>query len=131
MSIVDEVMEAVIALAQATGPFAVIRRGPLDVGNAIGMELGPSGPESIFLTKNTVNALDVVLNGKHADMAVLSAALNRIHHRLTRAKAYPTARGWQMTNIRTTSLPRLIGREEDNSWLMGSALSVTFFYKGE
>ena len=130
MSIVDEVMEAVIALAQATQPFATIRRGPLSAGSAISMELGPSSPESTFLTKNNVMGLDVVLNGKHADLDVLSEGLTLIHDRLTRAKSYPRAAGWQLTNIWTTSLPRLIGRDANNSWLMGSALSVEFVYKG-
>lgn len=131
MNIVNEVMEAIIAIAQETGPFAAIRRGPLAAGRALSMELGPSGPETAFLTKNTVTALDVVLNGKHEDLSALSEALERIHHSLSRAKVYPRAKGWQITDIRTTSLPRLIGRDEDNSWLMGSALTARFFYKGE
>jgi hypothetical protein len=37
---------------------------------------------------------------------------------------YPTGSRWQITDIATLTEPQVIGKEQDNRWMMASALSV-------
>ena len=130
-SIVNQVLEAVMGLMNDTHPFARVTRGALPTGEGITCELGPSAPESVFFDKNTYYPLDVTLNGKHPNLKTLSDTLNGIHSVLTRAKAYPSGDGWQITDIETATLPQRIGREPNNDWLMASALKVNFYWRGD
>jgi hypothetical protein len=57
--------------------------------------------------------------------------MNEIHAALTRAKIYPEGMRWQITDITNTMLPQRIGREQNNDWLMASALSVQFYWRGD
>jgi hypothetical protein len=130
-SVIDQVLEAVIGLMNATQPFATVTRGALPTGPGLTCEIGPSTPESMHMDKNTVIPLDVTLNGKHHDLKTLSDAMNEIHSALTRAKSYPSAARWQIVDITNQTLPQRIGREQNNDWLMASALSVKFYWRGD
>lgn len=130
-SIINQVVEAVIGLMNATQPFSAVTRGALPTGNGIVCEVGPSTPSQVHLDKNTVTPLDVTLNGKHTNLKTLSDAMNKIHSVLTRATSYPSGEGWQIVDITNATLPQRIGREENNMWLMASSLSVTYYQKGE
>lgn len=130
-SIINQVVEAVIGLMNATQPFSAVTRGALPTGNGIVCEVGPSTPSQVHLDKNTVTPLDVTLNGKHTNLKTLSDAMNKIHSVLTRATSYPAGEGWQIVDITNVTLPQRIGREENNMWLMASSLSVTYYQKGE
>lgn len=130
-SIINQVVEAVIGLMNATQPFSAVTRGALPTGNGIVCEVGPSTPSQVHLDKNTVTPLDVTLNGKHTNLKTLSDAMNKIHSVLTRATSYPAGEGWQIVDITNATLPQRIGREENNMWLMASSLSVTYYQKGE
>lgn len=131
MSVINEVLEAVIGLMNETHPFARITRGALPAGKGITCEIGPSIPQGLFWDKNTFVPLDVTLNGKHPNLKTLSDAMNDIHSALTRATTYPAADRWQITDIRTQNLPQIIDREENNDWLMASAITVNFYWKGD
>lgn len=131
MSVINEVVEAVIGLMNATQPFATVTRGALPTGAGITCEVGPSMVEAVYLDKNTYTPLDVTINGKHHDLKVLSDTLNNIHSALTRAKSYPSGEGWQIVDITNDTLPQKIGREENNDWLMASSLSVKFYQEGD
>lgn len=128
-SIINQVMEAVIGLMNDTAPFATVTRGALPTGVGITCEVGPSTPQSVFLDKNSLVPLDVTINGKHSNLKTLSDALNNIHDALTRATTYPSGNGWQIVDISNYSLPQIIGRENNNEWLMASSLSVKFFWR--
>jgi hypothetical protein len=130
-SVINEVLEAVIGLMNATKPFATVTRGALPTGQGLTCEIGPSAPESMHMDKNTVIPLDVTLNGKHKDLKTVSDAMNEIHATLTRAQIYPEGMRWQITDITNTMLPQRIGREQNNDWLMASALSVQFYWRGD
>lgn len=130
MSTINEVVDAVIGLMNAAQSMATVKRGALPTGHGIVCEVGPSTPR-LYMDKNTFVPLDITINGKHPNLRVLSDALNDIHARLTRAKVYPAGVGWQITDIKTTSLPQRIGREDNNNWLMASALSVEYYWRGE
>ena len=129
-SVINEVLEAVIGLMNGTQPFAAVTRGALPTGPGLTCEIGPSTPESMHMDKNTVIPLDVTLNGKHHDLKTVSDAMNEIHSALTRAREYPSAARWQIVDITNQTLPQRIGREQNNDWLMASALSVKFYWRG-
>jgi len=130
-SVIDQVLEAVIGLMNATTPFANVTRGALPTGPGLVCEIGPSSPETVHMDKNTVIPLDVTMNGKHSNIMTLSDAMNKIHSSLTRATSYPSAANWQIVDIENRNLPAKIGREENNDWLMASALSVRFYWRGD
>lgn len=129
-SAIDQAMEAVIGLMNAAQSMAVVTRGALPTHQGITCELGPSSPRHMHMDKNTVVPLDVVLNGKHSNLMILSDAMNTIHAALTRATSYPSAEKWEIVDIKTYTLPERIGREDNNDWLMASALSVEFYWRG-
>lgn len=131
MSVINDAVEAVIGLMNATNPFATVTRGALPTGQGLVCEVGPSTPQALYWDKNTFVPLDITLNGKHKNLKVLSDAMNNIHSALTRATSYPEGNGWQIVDITTDSLPQKIGREENNEWLMASALSVRLFWRGD
>lgn len=131
MSVINEVIEAVIGLMNATEPFAAVTRGALPTGVGITCEMGPSTPREVYLDKNSYIPLDLAINGKHPNLQTLSDALNTIHSALTRAMSYPSGESWEIVDISNYTLPQIIGREQNNEWLMASALSVKFYRKGE
>lgn len=130
-SVFNEVLEAVIGMMNQTGPFARVTRGALPTAPGITCEIGPSTIQSVHMDKNSYIPLDVTMNGKHHNLETLSDALNNIHSALTRAKSYPAAERWQITDIENRTLPEVIGREQNNDWLMASALSVNFYWRGD
>lgn len=131
MSVINEVVESVIGLMNATKPFAKVTRGALPTGNGLVAEVGASSPREMYWDKNTLVPLDITLNGKHASLKTLSDAMNNIHSALTRAREYPSGDGWQIVDIVNYTLPQIIGREQNNEWLMASSLSVNFFWRGD
>ena len=130
-SVINQVMEAVIGLMNATSPFASVTRGALPTGIGITCEVGPSTPSEVYLDKNSYVPLDVTLNGKHGNLKTLSDALNNIHSALTRAKTYPDGDDWQIVDISNYTLPQVVDRESNNEWLMASSLSVKFYWRGD
>jgi hypothetical protein len=131
MSIVNEVMEAVIGMMNDLHPFATVTRGALPTGNGITCEIGPTVQTELYFDKNTFVPLDITINGKHKNMKTLSDTMNNIHSSLTRRRVYPSGEGWQIADIKTATLPRIIGREQNNEWLMASGLSVEFYWRGD
>ena len=130
-SVINQVVEAVIGLMNATAPFANVTRGALPTGIGITCEVGPSTPAEVYLDKDSYVPLDVTINGKHGNLKTLSDALNRIHSALTRAKTYPSTDDWQIVDIANTTLPQVVDREDNNEWLMASSLSVKFYWEGD
>ena len=131
MSVINEVVAAVIQLMNATAPFATVTRGALPTGPGITCEVGPTAPLETYLDKNTYIPLDITINGKHENLQTLSDALNTIHSALTRAKQYPEGERWKIVDIENQNLPEIVEREQNNVWLMASALSAKFYWKGD
>ena len=130
-STINEVVEAVIGLMNETHPFATVTRGALPTGPGITCEVDPSTYEKLYMDKNTEVPLGLVLNGKHGNLKTLSDAMNDIHSALTRATTYPTGESWQIADILNYTLPRIIGREDNNDWIMASSIKVDFYWRGE
>lgn len=129
MSVINDVLLAVIGLAQATNPYATITIGAMPADNGIACQIATGAPESTFMTKGFPYQFTMVLNGKHSNQQTVSDALNDIHQSLTQRKEYPATNTYQITDISTISTPSYIGREENKQYLYGSSLSVKFFYK--
>ena len=123
-SILNQVVEAVASLINALSLYASISRGALGTGDSLTCEVGPTGPSDIWLDKNKFIPVDLTINGKHSNLQTLSDALNTIHESLTMMFDYPTGDKWQITDIATLTEPQVIGREQDNRWMMASALII-------
>lgn len=123
-TILNQAIEAVMDLIDALGLYATVMRGALGTGNGISCEMGPTSPESVWMTKNQYIPMDVTINGKHSNLQTLSEAMNTIHESLTMMRIYPAGDRWEIVDITTMSAPQVIGRESDNRWMMASALSV-------
>ncbi len=131
MSVYEDVLLAVIDMAAAAKPYAPILIGALPADNGISITWASGAPRSAFFSRNAVVQMTAALNAKHAQQLCCCDVLGRIHHVLTWRKTYPEADAWQITDIATIGAPAYIGREQNNQWLYGSSLRVTFFYRGD
>ena len=50
-SVINQVLEAVIGLMNATTPFATVTRGALPTGPGLVCEIGPSSPETVHMDR--------------------------------------------------------------------------------
>lgn len=123
-SILNQAIEAVMDLIDALSLFAPITRGALSTGNSLSCEIGPTSPETVWFDKNQYIPIDLTINGKHSNLQTLSDSMNLIHEHLTMMRDYPSGINWQITDIATMTEPQVIGREQDNRWMMASALTV-------
>ena len=130
-SVLNLAVESVMDMIDALSPFATITRGALGIGNSLSCEIAPSVPEEVYMDKNSYIPLTLALNGKHDDLQVLSDTMNNIIDSLSRAKSYTSGTGWQIVDITAGNLPRVIGREDNNSWIMAGDLVVKIFRKDD
>lgn len=129
MSIMEEIMEAVISMANDTKPFAPVHRGALKAAPDVCCEMDTSTPMMVFMTKNTVVPLAVVFNAKHQSLDEALDVLHAIHRGIAKRKAFPSTDRWQIVDIEASAAPRKIGREKDNTWLTACELTVKIFDK--
>lgn len=127
-SIINQAMEAVIDLMNGLNLYATVTRGALPSAEGICCELGPTTPESVYLDKKTYIPLDVTVNAKHKNLKTVSDAMNTIHEALTKATVYPSGEGWEIVDIENYTLPQIVEREENNTWLMASSLRVKLYH---
>lgn len=128
---INTAVEAVMDLIDTMGNFAPITRGALGTGNGLACEIAPSTPLETYYDKNSYIPLTLALNGKHSNLQTLSDTLNNIVDTLTRRTAYPAGDGWEIVDITSGNLPRIIGREENNDWLMAGDLIVKIYRKDD
>ena len=124
-------VESVITLINAMGNFANMTRGAMGISNSLSCEIAPSYTEEVYLDKNLYIPLTLALNGKHSDLRTLSDTLNNIMDTLTRKKSYPSGNGWEIVDITNGNLPRVIGRGDNNLWLMSCDLVVKIYRKDD
>lgn len=129
MTVYNDVLLAVIQLAEQTNPYASIVIGPLPPDNGISIAWS-TGQLETHWDKRAAVTMQAVLNGKNSNAQTVADALNLIHTTLSMTTTYPEAENYQITNISTNSPPCYIGREENNQWLYGSSLTVKFYLKG-
>lgn len=130
-SVLNLAVESVMDMIDALNPFATIKRGALGIGNSLSFEISPSIPQEVYLSKDAYIPLTLALNGKHDDLQVLSDTLNNILDTLSRRKTYPSGNGWEIVDITSGNLPRVIGREDNNTWLMAADLVIKIYRKDD
>ncbi len=128
-SIVNQVIESVMDMIDGLNLYANITRGALGISNSLCCEIAPGTPEAVFMDKNLYYPLTLAINGKHDNLQTLSDALNNIMDTLTRRTAYTSGDGWQIVDITNGNAPRVIGREDNNSWGMACDIVVKFYRK--
>ena len=129
MSVINDVLNSVINMAETVELYAPIVIGSLPADNGISIAVGSGTAAATFLTKGMAYELTCALNGKHENQQTASDALNDIHQALTQTKTYPSTNTYQITNIETVATPSYIGREAGSQWLYGSSIRIKFFYK--
>lgn len=130
-SVLNNAVETVMDMIDLLGNFAPITRGALGIGNSLSCEIAPSMVDSVFLSKDSYIPLTLALNGKHDNLQTLSDTLNNIMDTLTRLTSYPEGDGFQIVDITNGNLPRVIGREGNNQWLMACDLVVKIYRKDD
>lgn len=130
MSVYDDVLLAVIALAEQTNPYAHMNIGAMPPDDGISIAWS-SGSLNTFLNKKATVVMSAVLNCKHKNQQVAADTLGKLHTFLNMRKNYPSTDYFQITNIETIGVPVYLGREENKQWLYGSSLAVRFFLKGD
>ena len=130
-SVLNLAVEAVMDMIDAMSNFANITRGALGTGNGLSCEIAPSMVDSVFLDKNSYIPLTLALNGKHDNLQTLSDTLNNIMDTLTRKTSYTDGNGFQIVDISNGNLPRVIGREENNKWVMACDLVIKIYRKDD
>jgi len=129
MSVIDSSIESVMDLIDSMDLFPAITRGALGTGRTITCEVAPSAPDEVYLDKNQYIVIDLTINAKSGNLQTLSDGLNMIHQNLTMLKAYPKTEQWEIVDITTLTEPQVIGREDNNDWLMASSLGVKVYTK--
>ena len=124
-------VEAVATLINGMNNFAPITRGALGSDNGLCCEIAPSNAQEVYLDKNAYFFITLAINGKHTNMQTLSDTLNNIMDTLTRAKSYPSGTGWQIVDITNGTMPRVIGRENNNAWLMACDIIIKVYRKDD
>lgn len=124
VSILNKAVEAVMDMIDEMDLYSSIKRGALGTEESLTCEIGPTSPETVWLDKNKYIPIDLTINGKHRNLETLSDAMNTIHETLTMLREYPGGDDWEIVDICTMTEPQIIGRENDNRWMMASALLV-------
>ncbi len=124
-------VESVVGLINGMDNFADMTRGALGTSPGLCCEIAPSAASEVYLDKNSYIPLTLAINGKHHDLRVLSDTLNDIVDEMTRATTYPDGNGWEIVDITAGNLPRVIGREDNNDWLMSCDLVVKIYRKDD
>lgn len=130
-SILNLAVESVMDEIDKLDNFATITRGALGTGNSLCCEIAPSNYAEVYLDKNAFISLTLAINGKHSDLQTLSDTLNNIMDALTRRTSYPDGNGWEIVDITNGIMPRVIGREENNFFLMACDLVIKIYRKDE
>lgn len=131
MSKINAAIDSVMDLIDAMDNFATITRGALGTDNGLTCEIAPSNTADVYLDKNSLETVTLALNGKHKDLQVLSDTLNNILDTLSRRTSYPSGDGWEIVDITKGILPRVIGREQNNAWLMAADLVIKLYRKDD
>lgn len=132
-SVVNEVIEAVMDMVDSYELFSPIKRGALGTAEGISCETATSSVESVFLDKNSYIFADLTFNAKSANLETLSDHLGEVVDRLTRETEYPFGDGWEIVDIThgAPPIPNVIGRSEENMWIMACAVVVKYYRKDD
>jgi hypothetical protein len=129
MSRINEAVEAVMDLIDAMDNFAPITRGALGTADGLCCEIAPSTVQETYLDKSDYLPFTLALNGKHKNLETLTETMNNIIYNLKSRTEYPSGDGWQIVDISSGNIPRIIGREDNGAWLVAGDLIVKLYRK--
>ena len=131
MNFIGEVIDNIADAADSLGLYANIVYGSDPPENGICMSQSAGFPTETHLNKGMIYELPVVLNGKHIDQQTVIDALTSIHEALTKVTDYTgySTDSVQVVAIETTAIPSVIGREQNNQWIVGSSFVVYFYWR--
>lgn len=131
MSFIGDLMEKIATAAETTSPYANIVFGSDPPLNGICMIQNGGYMLEQHLDRNALFSLPVLLNGKHTDQQTVLDALTAIHAALVKLDDYSdvSTDDCQVVSITTTAAPSVIGREQNNQWIVGSSFNVDFYWR--
>lgn len=122
-------IESVMDMVDEMALFDPIQRGALGTASGITCEIAPGTPETGFLGRGAYFAVTLTFNAKHANQYTLLSNMNKIFDSITRRMDYSAGEGWEIVDIENGTLPRKIGREENNEWIAAGDLVVKIYRK--
>ena len=126
----NEIINDVIDMAEeGTDLYENIIIGNTPPTDGISVFVSSGMPELTDLEKGMIMSMNVMCNAKHRNQDMAFDALYKIHKRLTKTKNYPNREEYQIANIETITLPNLLLREENGSYVFGSTLNVKFYWR--
>ena len=128
-SVLNLAIESVITMINAMSNFATMTRGALGSYAGLTCEVSPSYTSEVYYDKNSYTPLTLALNGKHEDLRTLTDTMNNIVDTLTRKTTYTSGNGWEIVDITGGNMSRVIGREDNNLWLVACDLVVKIYRK--
>lgn len=131
MAIHDDILDAVTALIDAVGLYALCGIGSLPADNGISAYLSTGSSTTTYLNKKSKDEAFIVVNAKHTDNRTALSALSAIHSALTKIRDYPHSDNYQIFNIETSTSPNFISHLDNGQWIYGSILKIKFYNKGE
>lgn len=111
-------------IADALGETVFNGTMPPTEGLALMIDMGTV--DTTFLTAGISYNMGMTLNGKGKNQVEVYNKLCQAHKLLTQKKTWASGETWQITNVSTDSMPRLLGREDNVNWEYGSGLTVRF-----
>lgn len=131
MNFIDEMIGRVADLAETTEPYAPIVFGSDPPLNGICMIRNGGYAQETHLDKGMLYSVPVLINGKHTNQQTVLDALTAIHEALTKKTNYNdvSTDAVQVVDITTTAAPSVIGREQNNQWIVGSSIGVYFYWR--
>lgn len=131
MNFIGEVIDLIADLAETTEPYADIVYGSDPPLNGICMIQNGGYAQETYLDKGMLYSVPVLINGKHANQQTVLDALTAIHEALTKKTNYNdvSTDAVQVVDIATTAAPSVIGREQNNQWIVGSSIGVYFYWR--
>ena len=131
MSFISEIMDHLASAADALGLYAPVVYGSDPPENGICMIQAAGAPSEKHLDTGMLYRLSVLLNGKHSNQQTVLDALTAVHKALTKTNDFSSLStdGVQVVTVMTTSSPMVIGREQNNQWICGSSLEVSFYWR--
>lgn len=130
MAVYDDVLNAVCDMAEAGGDlYASIVIGSDPPENGICAIMSGGSPTVVNLDTGMLFRKSILINAKHNDQQTVIEALGKIHERLTKTFSYPETETYRIIRVETETAPTLIGRGENNQWIYGSSVSVSFYWR--
>lgn len=129
MSTFNDVLIQVIEMAEQTNPYATIVIDTTPPFNGIAMGYSTGSPSDTHFDKGMIISQNIMVNAKHTDKEVAFDTVARIHAYLTKLLKYPNNDDFQIINISTVTIPTLIDREDNKSYIIGSTIQVDYYWR--